>query len=69
MANVIRTIDLRRLNEGFSSKFRIVLPSWHETPEEGCMIHRLKREYNNKDEDISPNTVNDKNCQVSYPKF
>ena len=60
MVNVIRTSDPRRLNKGRSSKFRI--GSWvRKTPEEGRNIYWPKRrEYNNKDKDNSPKTLNDK---------
>ena len=42
----------------------------HETSEEDRKTHRLKRcEYNNEDEDNSPNTLNDENHQASSQKF
>ena len=70
MANGIRTINPCGLNKGFVSKFFVDSRVWQETPEEGWRIHRLKHcEYNNKDEDNSLNTVNDKNYQASSKKF
>ena len=61
MANGIRTGDLCGFNKGHSSKFhegsRV-----RQTPEEGWRIYRPKRcGNNNKDEDNSPKTLNDKN--------
>ena len=57
-----------RFNKGRGSKFRVgsrVQP----TPEKGRRIYRPKRcEYNNKDEDNSPKTLNDEN-QASSQKF
>ena len=60
MANGIRTGDTRRSNKGRSSKFhegsRV-----RQTPEEGRRTYRPKRrENNNKDEDNSLKTLNDK---------
>ena len=60
MANRIRTGNPRELNKGCSLKFcegsRI-----RQTPEEGKRTYRLKHcENNNKDEDDSPKTLNDK---------
>ena len=41
-----------------------------QTPEEGRRIYRPKRcGNNNKDEDNSPKTLNDKNQQASSQKF
>ena len=58
MANGIRTDNPR---EG--SRVR-------QTPEEGWRTFRLKRcGNNNKDEDNSPKTFNDKNQQTSSQKF
>ena len=61
MANGIRIGDPRRFNKGRSSKFREgsrVL----QTSEEGRRTYQLKRcGNNNKDEDNSPKTLNDKN--------
>ena len=50
------------LNKRLNSKFC-------ETPEEGQRTHWLKREYNNKDENNSLNTLNDKNNQASSKIF
>ena len=69
MANGIRTNDPRGLNKGRSSKFREG-SRVRQTPEEGRRIYRPKRcGNNNKHEDNSPKTLNDKNQQASSPKF
>ena len=69
MANEIRTGDLCGFNKGCSSKF--CGGSWvRQTPEEDQWTYRLKRYGNNdKDEDDSPKTLNDKNHQASSKKF
>ena len=60
MANGIRTGDPRGFNKGRSSKFREV-SRVRQTPEEGRRTYRPKRcGNNNKDEDNSPKTLNDK---------
>ena len=60
MANWIRTGDPRGFNKGRSSKFREV-SRIRQTPEEGRRTYRQKRSgNNNKDEDNSPKTLNDK---------
>ena len=61
MVNGIRTIYTDGLNKGFSSKFHLSSSVQQETPEEGGRrMHWLKLcEYNNEDEDNSPNTLND----------
>ena len=65
MANGIRTGDTRGFNKGCSSKFRI-----QQTPEEGRRTYRPKRcGNNNRNEDNSPKTLNDKNHQPSSQKF
>ena len=69
MANGIRTGDPRGFNKGRSSKFdegsRV-----RQTPEVGRRTYRPKRcGNNNKDEDNSPKTLNDKNQQASSQKF
>ena len=69
MANGIRTDDPRGFNKGRSSKIcegsRV-----RQTPEEGRRTYRPKRYgNNNKDEDNSPKTLNDKNQQASSQKF
>ena len=69
MANGIRTGDPRGFNKGRSSKFREG-SRVQQTPEKGCRTYRPKHcENNNKDEDNSPKTLNDKNHQVSSQKF
>ncbi len=65
MANGIRTGDPRGFNKGRSSKFcegsRV-----RQTPEEGRRTYRLKRcGNNNKEEDNSPKTLNDKKYKRS----
>ena len=65
MANEIRKGDLRGFNKGRSSMF----PS-SQTPEEGRRAYRPKRcVNNNKDENNSLKTLNDKNPQASSQKF
>ena len=69
MANRIRTGDPRGFNNGRSSKFhegsRV-----RQTPEEGQRTYQPKRRgNNNKDEDNSLKTLNDKNQQTSFQKF
>ena len=60
MANGIRTGDPRGFNKGCSSKFREG-SRVRQTPEEGRRTYRSKRcGNNNKDEDNSPKTLNDK---------
>ena len=69
MANGIRTGDLCGFNKGRSSKFREGSRVW-QTPEEGRRPYRPKRcGNNNKDEDNSPKSLNDKNQQASSQKF
>ena len=69
MANGIRTGNPRGFNKGRSSKFREG-SRVRQTPEEGRRIYRPKRcGNNNKDEDNSPKTLNDKNQQASSQKF
>ena len=64
MANGIRTGDSRGFNKGRSSKFREG-SRVRQTPE-GSRTYRPKRYgNNNKDEDNSPKTFNDKNQQAS----
>ena len=70
MANIIRKGDPPNgFNKERSSNFRegsLV----RQTPEKGRRTYRLKRcGNNNKDEDNSPKTLNDKNHQVSSQKF
>ena len=60
MANGIRKGDPRGFNKGRSLKFREG-SRVQQTPEEGQRIYRSKRcGNNNKDEDNSPETLNDK---------
>ena len=66
MANGIRTGDPSGFNKGRSSKFREG-SRVRQTPEEVWRIYRPKRENNNKDEDNSPKTLNEKN--VFFLKF
>ena len=69
MANGIRTGDSRGFNKGRSSKFREG-SRVRQTPEEGRRTYRPKSYgNNNKDEDNSPKTFNDKNQQASSQKF
>ena len=69
MANGIRTGDPRGFNKGRNSKFRVGFRV-RQTSEESRRTYRLKRcGNNNKDEDNSPKTLNDKNHQASYQKF
>ena len=66
MANRIRTGNPRGFNKGHSSKFhegsRV-----RQTPEEGRGTYRPKRcGNNNKEEDNSPKTLNDKNSSMNF---
>ena len=66
MANGIRTGDSREFNKGLSSKF-YVGSRVRQTPEEGWRIYRPKPcRNNNKDQDNSPKTLNDKNNLVLF---
>ena len=65
MANGIRTGDPRGFNKGRSLKFREG-SRVRQTPGEGRRTYRLKRcGNNNKDEDNSPKTLNDKKYTTS----
>ena len=69
MANWIRTGDPHGFNKGRSSKFREGSRVW-QSPEEGQRTYWPKHcGNNNKDEDNSPKTLNDKNQQASSQKF
>ena len=69
MANGIRTGDPRGFNKGRNSKFREG-SRVRQTPEEGRRTYRPKCcGNNNKDEDNSPKTLNDKNHQALSEKF
>ena len=60
MVNGIRATDPRGLNKGRGSKFHEGSRVQQETPEEGQSTYWLKCIYNNKDEDNSLKTMNDK---------
>ena len=61
--------DFHGFNKGRSSKFREGYRV-RQTPEEGRRTYRPKRwDNNNKDEDSSPTTLNDKNQHASSQKF
>ena len=63
IANGIKTGDPRGFNKGRSSKFS---EGSRQTPKEGRRIYRPKRcGNNNKDEDNSPKTLNDKKLSYS----
>ena len=69
MANGIRTGDPHGFNKGHSSKFREG-SRVQQTSEEGWRTYRLKHYgNNNKDEDSSLKTLNDKNQQALSLKF
>ena len=66
MADGIRTGDHRGFNKGCSSKFREG-SRVQQTPEEGRRTYRPKRwGNNNKDEDNSLKTLNDKKKNIIY---
>ena len=70
MANGIRITYSNGLYKGFGSMFCVGSRVRHETPEEDRRMHRPKRyEYNNKDDNNSLNTLNDKSYQASSRKF
>ena len=65
MANGIRTSDPRGFNKERSLKFRVG-SQVRQTPEVGHRTYQLKRcGNNNKDEDNSMKTLNDKNLFIS----
>ena len=69
MANGIRTGKPHGFNKGHNLKFREG-SRVRQTTEEGRRTYRPKRcGNNNKDEDNSPKTLNDKNHQASSQKF
>ena len=69
MANGIRTGDPRGFSKGRSLKFRVG-SRVRQTPEEGWRTYRPKCcGNNNKDEDNSPKTLNDKNLKKTPKKF
>ncbi len=66
MANGIRTGNPCGFNKGHSSKFREGSRVW-QTPEEGQRTYQPKRyRNNNKNEDNSLKTLNDKNYQACH---
>ena len=70
MANGIRTSDPRGLNKRRGSKFSAGFRVRQETPEEGRRTSQLKRcEYNNKVHLNSPETLNDKKCELFFIQF
>ena len=70
MVNGIRASDPHGLNKGHGSKFHVVSWVQQETTEEGQRTYQPKHcKYNNKDEDNSSKTLNDKNHQASSQKF
>ena len=61
MVNSIRTLYRRGLNKRFDWNVRVYSQVLQEIPEEGRRTHRPTRsKYNNKDEDKSSNTLNNK---------
>ena len=65
MLNGIKAIDSCGLNNGRGSKFRVDIRV-REKNLTKAGGYRLKRcEYNNKDENYSPKTLNDKNRKYS----
>ena len=69
MANRIRTGDPRGFNKGRSSKFREG-SRVRQTPEESRRTYRpICYGKNNKDEDNSPKTHNDKNHHLRLRSF
>ena len=69
MAYKIRTGDPHGFNKGCGSKFRVG-SRVQQTPEESQRTYQPKCcGNNNKDEDNSPKTLNDKNHQASSQKF
>ena len=66
MVNRIRASDLRGLDKKIGSKFCVGFRVRQETIKEGRRTLQQKRcEYNKKDKDNSPKTLNDKNHQAS----
>ena len=65
MVNRIRTLYPCGLNKGFGLKFYVSFQVRQETTEESWRMHQPKRcECDNKDEDNSLNTLNDKNFNI-----
>ena len=70
MVNGIRTISPHELNKGFSLNFCEGSRIQQDTPVEGPRTKQLKHcEYNNKDEDNSLNTLNDKKLSSLFNYF
>ena len=70
MVNGIRANDHRGLNKRRASKFCVGYRARKKTTDKGRRTHWPKScEYNNKDKDNSPKTLNDKNHQASSQKF
>ena len=66
----IKASEPHELNKGRGSKFHVSSQAQQETPEEGWWTHHLKHyEYNNKDEDNSPKTLNDKNYKRLFKEL
>ena len=69
MVNGIRTSDPRGLSKGRGSKFRVISRVLHIS-EEGRMPYWPKRcEHNNRDENNSLKTMNDKDVFFLYLKI
>ena len=63
--NRIRISNLHELNKGHGSKFHVGSWVW-QIPEEGKKTYQAKHsKYNNKEEDNSPKTLNDKIIKLS----
>ena len=59
MVNGIKASDPCGLNKAHGLKFHVGSRVRQETPEKGWRTYWPKHEYNNKDEDNSPKTLND----------
>ena len=67
---VNRASDPHGLDKRCDPKFCVGFQVQQETPEEGWRTYWSKHcEYNNKNEDNSPKTLNDKNREASSQKF
>ena len=70
IVNRIRASDPHGLNNGHGSKFHVGYWVQQETLEEGQKTYQPKHcEYNNKDENNSPKTLNDKNTLVWFNRL
>ena len=66
MVNGIGTIYPSGLNKGFGSRFCVGTRVRHETPEEVRRTYEPKRcEYNNDDEDNSPNILRENGLVIN----